>query len=101
MDMLEIIKNNNSDNKYIKKVFNCSKKYNENLDKHNLNKVKLSQREIQVLVLIAEGLKREDVAHCLTMSQGTVRTHLQHIYQKLGVSGKVAAIKIAKSRKII
>lgn len=101
IDMLRIIENNNLDNKYIKKVVLFSKKYKENLDKNKLEEVKLSFREIEVLSLIAEGLKRDEVADKLVMSSGTVKSHLQNIYKKLGTSGKVSAIKIAKMHGII
>ena len=63
--------------------------------------MKLSQREVEVLSLTAEGLKREEIAARLFMSQSTVKTHLQNIYQKLETSGKVSAIKIAQINGLI
>lgn len=100
MDMLNIIENNDSSNKYIKKVIYYSKQYSKSLNTNKLEKISLSQREVEVLSLIAKGLKRDEVALHLTMSQGTVRTHLQHIYEKLGASGKIAAIKSAQMNGI-
>jgi LuxR family transcriptional regulator, maltose regulon positive regulatory protein len=55
----------------------------------------------EVLSLTAAGLKREGIAECLHLSQGTVKTHLQNIYQKLEVSGKTAAIKTAQLHGLI
>lgn len=101
IDMLRIIENKNLKDEYIKKVLAYSNLYNENLNNSNFEKLNLSQKETEVLSLIAEGLKRRETATRLSISEGTVRTHLQHIYQKLGVSGKVEAIKIAKMHNII
>lgn len=101
MDMLYIIENNDSNNEYVKKIIHYGKQYNESLNKNKLDKIILSPREIEVLSLIAEGLKREDVASHLRMSQETVRTHLRNIYQKLGASGKISAIKMARLSGII
>ncbi|WPC40255.1 helix-turn-helix transcriptional regulator [Clostridium sp. JS66] len=101
MDMLYIIENNDSNNDYVKKIIHYGKQYNESLNKNKLDKISLSPREIEVLSLIAEGLKREDVASHLRMSQETVRTHLRNIYQKLGASGKISAIKMARLSGII
>lgn len=101
IDMLKVISNNNAKNEYIKRVLLCSEQYIESLKSTQIIKVKLSQREVEVLSLSAEGLKREEIASHLTMSQATVKTHLQNIYQKLEANGKVSAIKIAQKHGII
>lgn len=101
IDMLNIIQNNDSNNEFVKKIIIYSSQYNESLNKNKLDKITLSPREIEVLSLVAEGLKREEVASRLTMSQETVRTHLRNIYQKLGVSGKISAIKMARISGLI
>lgn len=101
IDMLRIIENKNLKDEYIKTILVYSNLYNESLDNNDLDEVNLSQRETEVLSLIAEGLKRHEAAAYLSISEGTLRTHLQHIYQKLGVSGKVEAIKTAKMHNII
>ncbi|AWI04414.1 LuxR C-terminal-related transcriptional regulator [Clostridium drakei] len=101
MDMLNIIQNNDSNNEFVKKIIIYGNQYNESLNRNKFDKITLSPREIEVLALVAEGLKREEVASHLTMSQETVRTHLRNIYQKLGVSGKISAIKIARISGLI
>lgn len=101
MDMLMVIENKNFTDKYIKEITDYSSQYIKSLHRSDLEEASLSKKEKEVLSLIAEGLKREEVASRLLMSQGTVRTHLQNIYKKLGVSGKVAAIRSAKMHKII
>lgn len=101
MDMLRVAAQRNFRNEYIKKVLSCSEQYLEGLKSSRPNKVSLSQRETEVLALSAEGLKREEIAERLQVSQGTVKTHLQKIYQKLEASGKVSAIKIAQLNGLI
>jgi two-component system nitrate/nitrite response regulator NarL len=52
----------------------------------------LSPREREVLVMIADGLSAPDVAAQLHVSPATVKTHLQSLYEKLGVSDRAAAV---------
>lgn len=101
IDILRLIENKNTKDEYVKEVMEYSSLYTERLQINKIDVISLSQKEREVLLLIAEGLKREEVASQLLVSKGTVRTHLQNIYKKLGVSGKVAAIKSAKMHKII
>jgi LuxR family maltose regulon positive regulatory protein len=51
----------------------------------------LSERELQVLRLVAAGLSNRDIAEALYISVNTIKTHLQRIYGKLGVSSRTAA----------
>ena len=51
----------------------------------------LTERERQVLHLLAQGLRRHDIARRLELSSNTVRTHLRHIMQKIGVASQLAA----------
>ena len=55
----------------------------------------LSPREREVLELIAEGLSAPDIAKRLHVSPATVKTHLQSLYEKLGVSDRAAAVASA------
>ncbi len=52
----------------------------------------LSMREIEVLTLTARGMSSLAVGRSLHLSPATVKTHLQHIYRKLGVSERAAAV---------
>jgi DNA-binding CsgD family transcriptional regulator len=52
----------------------------------------LTPRELEVLALAAEGRSAPEVARELVVSTGTVRTHFEHIYEKLGVSGRAGAV---------
>jgi DNA-binding NarL/FixJ family response regulator len=53
----------------------------------------LSEREIGVLRLVAEGMSNSEVATRLYISGQTVKTHMERICTKLGVSGRVAAVR--------
>ena len=61
----------------------------------------LSPRETQVLGLTAQGMSAPDIARQLTVSPTTVRTHLQHLYEKLGVSDRAAAVAEAMRRGLL
>ena len=52
----------------------------------------LTTREIEILRLIAKGLSNNEAASVLNLSRATVRTHLEHIYQKLEVTNRVEAV---------
>lgn len=55
-------------------------------------KAKLTSRELECLQIIAKGLNNVEVASVLNLSRATIRTHLEHIYQKLQVTNRVEAI---------
>jgi DNA-binding NarL/FixJ family response regulator len=52
----------------------------------------LTEREIEILRLIAKGLSNNEAARVLGVSRATVRTHLEHIYDKLEVTNRVEAV---------
>lgn len=58
----------------------------------------LSQRELEVLELIARGSTNREAAKQLFISEATVKTHLLHAYAKLGVNDRAAAVATAFSR---
>jgi DNA-binding NarL/FixJ family response regulator len=58
----------------------------------------LSQRELEVLELIARGSTNRQAAKRLFISETTVKTHLLHVYAKLGVNDRAAAVAAAFSR---
>ena len=61
----------------------------------------LSPREREILELIAAGELAPDIAKRLGLSPATVRTHLQHLYEKLGVSDRAAAVAVAMRRGML
>lgn len=52
----------------------------------------LTERETQILQLVADGRTNAAIAHALQVSPRTVAKHLEHIYRKLGVSSRAAAV---------
>jgi len=62
---------------------------------------KLSTRELEVLQLVAEGHSNSEIASRLHISQATVKSHLIHIFDKLGVSDRTAAVTVALRRGIL
>jgi DNA-binding NarL/FixJ family response regulator len=61
----------------------------------------LSAREIEVLNLVAEGASNKRIAKELWIGETTVKSHLLHIYEKLGVADRTAAVTMALKRGII
>ncbi len=61
----------------------------------------LTQREFQVLSLIAKGMKRSDIAAQLTLSPETIKTHRRNLMSKLGVNSVASLINKAKTLGII
>jgi DNA-binding CsgD family transcriptional regulator len=52
----------------------------------------LTRRQLELLQWVREGLTNIQIAHRLDISEGTVRTHLNNIYERLGTSGRTAAV---------
>src|SRR2546421_960939 len=61
----------------------------------------LSDREREVLKLVAGGFSAPDIAERMHVSPTTVKTHLQRLYQKLGVSERAAAVAEAMRRRLL
>jgi DNA-binding NarL/FixJ family response regulator len=61
----------------------------------------LSGREIEVLELVARGKSNRELARDLHLSEATVKSHLIHIFDKLGVTDRTAAVTVALERGIL
>lgn len=61
----------------------------------------LSNREIEILQALQTGTSNREIASSLFISEATVKTHLIHIYSKLGVDNRTAAVDKARDRRII
>jgi DNA-binding NarL/FixJ family response regulator len=61
----------------------------------------LSGREIEVLELVARGGSNKELARDLHLSEATVKSHLIHIFDKLGVTDRTAAVTVALERGIL
>jgi len=58
----------------------------------------LTEREVDVLALVGQGLTNRQISSRLFISPATVRTHLEHIYDKLGVRSRAGAVSAAFRR---
>jgi LuxR family maltose regulon positive regulatory protein len=61
----------------------------------------LSERELEVLRLIIAGLTNREIAGELVVSLGTIKTHINHIYQKLDVNSRTQAVARARELKLV
>lgn len=61
----------------------------------------LTAREIEILQELASGATNRDLARVLFISEATVKTHLVHIYDKLGVENRTQAVDQARAQHII
>jgi ATP/maltotriose-dependent transcriptional regulator MalT len=61
----------------------------------------LSERELQVLRLVAGGATNREAAARLFISEATIKTHLLHIYGKLGVRDRAGAVGEAYERGLL
>jgi DNA-binding NarL/FixJ family response regulator len=61
----------------------------------------LTRRELEVLQLVGDGLSNLRISKELFLSQATVKSHLVHIYAKLGVDSRTSAVAVATARRLI
>ena len=61
----------------------------------------LTPREIEIVKMIASGLRNKAVADRLSISEGTVKIHLHNIYEKLGVDGRLELVLFAQEKGLV
>jgi len=71
------------------------------MDRMRAPQASMSARELQVLELVAAGRSNSDIAAELFVSDTTVKSHLAHIFTKLGVSSRTAAVSRARERGLL
>ncbi len=64
-------------------------------------RVDLSEREVEVLNLVAKGLSNKGIANRIGRTEATVKVHVLHVLQKLGVNDRTEAVTVALQRGII
>ena len=67
----------------------------------NLPRTELTVREIEVLQLVASGLRNKEVAFKLNVSESTINAHVKHIFEKLAVRDRTEAVTTALRRGLI
>jgi DNA-binding NarL/FixJ family response regulator len=66
-----------------------------------VTRVQLTPREMATLRLLADGKANKEIANALEISERTVKTHLAHLFEKLGVTSRTEAIKVATRRGLV
>jgi DNA-binding NarL/FixJ family response regulator len=66
-----------------------------------VTRVQLTPRELSTLRLMADGKANKEIANELGISDRTVKTHLGHLFEKLGVASRTEAIKVATRRGLV
>lgn len=66
-----------------------------------MNNPVLSERELEVLRLIAQGLSNQDIGTALNIGESTVKSHVTHILNKLGVSDRTQAVIVGVKRGLV
>jgi DNA-binding NarL/FixJ family response regulator len=61
----------------------------------------LTQRELQILEALADGLSNKTIAHQLSLSEETIKSHLRSMYEKLGAADRAHAVSIALRQRLI
>ena len=74
---------------------------NEKLASLGENKISLTNREMEILTLIALGLTNKKIAQQLVISENTLRTHVRNLYRKLGVNNRTQAMKAGQDLGLI
>ncbi|HRQ66859.1 MAG TPA: response regulator transcription factor [Xanthomonadaceae bacterium] len=61
----------------------------------------LTSREIEMVRMVAEGLRNKEIGRRLDITEGTVKTHLRNIYRKLGLDSRVAVRRYAEEKGLV
>ncbi|MFI5246292.1 MAG: LuxR C-terminal-related transcriptional regulator, partial [Gemmatimonadales bacterium] len=66
-----------------------------------MTQVQLTMRELAVLRLLADGKTNKEIGGSLSIAEGTVKVHLTHLFEKLGVSSRTEAMAAAARRGLV
>ena len=91
-----------NDNDFVKLIFERHESYHTKICtlivRDHQTRIKLSEREREVILWIARGKSNQDIAAILEISSGTVDTYVRRLYSKLGVNDRVSAVIESISR---
>mgnify|MGYP006173441389 CR=1 FL=1 len=66
-----------------------------------VTRVQVTPRELSTLRLMADGKSNKEIAGALDISERTVKTHLGHLFEKLGVTSRTEAVRVATRRGLV
>jgi two-component system NarL family response regulator len=66
-----------------------------------VTQIQLTPRELAALRLLADGHSNKEIATLLTISERTVKSHLGHLFEKLGVTSRTEAVRVATRRGLV
>ncbi len=104
-DLIEILRKNIQDQAFIDP--NVTRKLFDHLKNSSYperpvsDRPILTQRELEILAHVAEGLSNKEIADALFISLDTVKSHLKKIYRKLGAQNRSHAAKLAIQKRIL
>lgn len=61
----------------------------------------LTPRELEIVRMVAGGLRNKEIGERLTISEGTVKVHLHNVYEKLGVDGRLELVLFAQAKGLV
>ncbi|MDN5725863.1 MAG: response regulator transcription factor, partial [Propionibacteriales bacterium] len=73
----------------------------DRLNRRSRSSQTLTKREVEILELLAGGATNRAMAKELFISEATVKTHLVHVFDKLGVDNRTTAVATARERRLI
>lgn len=100
-ELFEAIKSVQAGKRYLGSTINSEDIIDTLLNKPGSPFVRLSERELQVVQMILDGYKTQDISDSLSVSPKTVATYRQRIYSKLGISTELELIKLAICYQVI
>ena len=83
------------------KTLNLLRKPNQSFENKEVEDIKLTKRETEILIQLSKGLNYNDISENLVISPSTVRKHIENIYKKLQVHSKMEAVMKAQKRNLI
>lgn len=86
---------------YLERLSDCCRRCLAALDRGDREQAVLTGREREILQLLAQGLRHNEIAPRLFISVPTVRYHIKNIYRKLGVNNKLAAVDRARELRLL